>query len=453
MRAGRVADTTEVPHRLDDAFFRSVFESNLVGLAVAHLPSETVVEVNDRLLEILGRRREEIVGVREAWLAMTAPEHRQLDVAGVEAILAGEEIVPFEKEYVRHDGSRVPVRVGASRVAGHPDKLLVFVTDLSAERRRDLEAQKNAQQLRMLADALPALIAFVDRDFRYRFVNRAYENWFGLEREEIVGKSIRELLGDAAFAERSENLKEVMAGHAQAYDSTAEAHDGTTRAVHVHYIPRFTSDGEVDGFYVLANDINEQKLLIDELNHRVKNTLAVVQSLAWQTLRAASVPAEVRRSFEQRLMALATAHDVLTRKNWNPASVEVVIRAGLEALSIEPERVSISGPLFRVPPKTAVSLAMAVHELSTNALKYGSLSAERGTVAITWKANAERFTMSWEESGGPPVSPPTRRGFGTRLLEQGLALELSGRAKVEFEPTGIVCTIDAPLPEGAYVIA
>jgi PAS domain S-box-containing protein len=440
-------------NRLDDAFFRSVFESNVVGLAVADIPSRTIVEVNERLLGILGRKRDEIVGIPDAWMAITPPEHQHLDRAGLEAIVAGEAMVPFEKDYLRPNGSRVPVRVGASLVAGHADKLLIFVTNLSAERRRDLEAQKNDQQLRTLADALPALIAFVDRGFRYRFVNRAYENWFGLKREEIVGKTIRQLLGDEAFAERKENLREVLAGHPQDYQSSALVQGGSARAVHVHYIPRFNSDGEVDGFYVLANDINEQKLVIDELNHRVKNTLAVVQSLTWQTLRAAAVPDDLRQALEQRLMALATAHDVLTRKNWNPASVEVIFRSGLSALGIEDEQLAISGPLFRVPPKTAVSLAMAVHELGTNALKYGALSVPAGRVQLSWQVSNDRFRLIWRESGGPAVSEPPRRGFGSRLIERGLAAELGGEATIAFAPGGVVCTLAAPIPAGAYAVA
>jgi two-component sensor histidine kinase len=225
-------------------------------------------------------------------------------------------------------------------------------------------------------------------------------------------------------------------------------------------VPRFDSAGTYLGHIGVSRDVTEereaesqQRLLIDELNHRVKNTLAVVQSLAWQTLRNAAVPQEVRTAFEQRLMALAAAHDVLTAKNWQAASLEVIIRRGIEALSIEPERVSIAGPLLRMPPKTAVSLAMAVHELATNARTYGSLSVPEGRVEIAWEAYAARFELTWSEHGGPAVAAPAAEGFGTRLLRRGLAAELSGTVTLSYEPGGLVCAIAAPVPAGGYVIA
>jgi PAS domain S-box-containing protein len=456
-----------MPQTLDDAFFRSVFESDIAGIAVADLRTQLIVEVNARLLEIVDRPRDEIVGVPDAWMKMTPEEYHPLDLAALDAVLAGRRSEPFEKEYLRTDGSRVPVRVSTSLVSGHPDKLLIFVTDLSEQRRSERESRNMLDQLRNLADSLPALIAFIDRNLVYRFVNSPYETWFGRKRREIVGMPVAELIGEQGFRKRERAFRKVLAGEPQMFEAEMPIHDGTRRTAEIQYIPRLDTAGEIDGFYVLVHDVTERKviedelrqsvsqknLLIGELNHRVKNTLAVVQSLAWQTFRKAPIPPELRQAFEQRLVALATAHDVLTRKNWNPASVEVMFRSGLHALGVAEERLTIAGPLFRVPPKTAVSLAMAVHELATNALKYGSLTAPEGRVELTWEAADGRFHMTWREHSGPPVVPPERRGFGSRLIEQGLAAELGGEARLEFAPDGVTCTIDAPLPRGAYVLA
>jgi PAS domain S-box-containing protein len=195
-----------------------------------------------------------------------------------------------------------------------------------------------------------------------------------------------------------------------------------------------------------------QRLLINELNHRVKNTLAIVQSIAAQTLKGEDVPARVRRAFESRLGALASAHDLLTTENWETASLRQVIdEAGLGCGAAE-HRLRVGGPDVRLQPKTAVLVAMAVHELCTNAVKYGSLSNETGIVGVHWSIAGEagsgrRLTLVWKEEGGPPVSPPRRRGFGTRLIERGLAADLGGTARIEFLPDGVLCTVDAPLPE------
>lgn len=192
-----------------------------------------------------------------------------------------------------------------------------------------------------------------------------------------------------------------------------------------------------------------QTLLIHELNHRVKNTLAIIQSIAAQTLKGDDTPSEVREAFMARLMALADAHDILTAESWDGAELKKVLSTAL-ASHADGDRVAFDGPLVRLPPKSAVTLAMAFHELATNAAKYGALSAERGKVGINWDVSdshlGQRLLLTWTETGGPDIKVPTRRGFGTRLIERGLAGELNGEARIMFEPHGVVCTISAPLP-------
>jgi PAS domain S-box-containing protein len=193
-----------------------------------------------------------------------------------------------------------------------------------------------------------------------------------------------------------------------------------------------------------------QALLIDELNHRVKNTLALVQSLARQSLRGDGRAADARDAFEGRLQALATAHDLLTSKSWAPVELTDLVYRTLEGCYGNPDHVSVDGPPLALRAKTAVTIAMALHELCTNAGKYGALSTDAGRVAITWSITAQappRLALRWEERGGPPVAPPERRGFGTRLIEGGLAYELDGNVRLDFSPEGVVCDIDAPLPD------
>jgi PAS domain S-box-containing protein len=190
-----------------------------------------------------------------------------------------------------------------------------------------------------------------------------------------------------------------------------------------------------------------QRLLIDELSHRAKNLLAIIQSVAQQSFKGGGRPEAMLAAFEGRLGALAAAHGILTRQRWESAPLRQIICDTVSAVKLDDDRLRLGGPDITVPPKTGVSLAMAVHELTTNALKYGSFSNDQGTVDVRWSAGDGRLQFQWTERGGPPVEPPRRRGFGSRMIERGLAAELGGTVRIDFQPEGIVCTVDAPLPE------
>ncbi|QIK79140.1 PAS domain-containing protein [Sphingomonas piscis] len=193
-----------------------------------------------------------------------------------------------------------------------------------------------------------------------------------------------------------------------------------------------------------------QHLLINELNHRVKNTLAIVQSLAQQSFRDDTPTEDARNTFNARLSALAAAHNLLTRQNWEQAPLDKIIATSVEAASGgASSRVSIRGDNVLLAPQTAVSVAMAIHELTTNALKYGALSNDAGTIDVWWHVDDSPepiLQLCWEEKGGPPVIVPSSRGFGSRMIERGLAAELRGKVSIDFRPAGVICSIEAPLP-------
>lgn len=195
-----------------------------------------------------------------------------------------------------------------------------------------------------------------------------------------------------------------------------------------------------------------QRLLINELNHRVKNSLATVQAIAQQTLSRPDVPEDARRAFAERLHALARAHDVLTEESWEGAELSEVVASALNPYGGKAaSHFHIEGPSVRLAPRVALSLVMALHELATNAAKYGALSHSGGRVEIVWEVeehgDARRLRLRWEEKDGPAVVPPQHKGFGSRLIERGLAAELRGNATVTYEAKGVVCTIDALLPD------
>jgi two-component sensor histidine kinase len=222
-------------------------------------------------------------------------------------------------------------------------------------------------------------------------------------------------------------------------------------------------DGRVRRAAGLARDVTEEKLaaerqelLINELNHRVKNTLATVQSLAAQTLRTSDGNLAARQAFEARLIAVSKAHDVLTRENWEGASLGDIAAQVLAAYrDAAPDHLTIEGPPVRLAPRSALALAMALHELATNAAKYGALSTKAGRVRLSWRVEGgpsgeggRTLQVRWAEEDGPPVSPPARKGFGSRLMERNLAADLDGAVTLDFAASGVVCTIEMPLADG-----
>lgn len=195
----------------------------------------------------------------------------------------------------------------------------------------------------------------------------------------------------------------------------------------------------------------QQNLLLDELNHRVKNTLATVQALAIQTLKGQDIPA--RDAFIGRLFALSSQHDLLTLGNWEGASLEGVVRRALKPWREEGrdeghERFVIEGPPVNLNPKRALALGMVFHELATNAARYGAFSSPDGQVRVQWRvaADGNSLRLSWRESGGPAIAAPGPKSFGLRLVEMGLAREISGAVELAFAPEGLTCSWEMTLP-------
>lgn len=203
-----------------------------------------------------------------------------------------------------------------------------------------------------------------------------------------------------------------------------------------------------DGMGVVFRDITDRKLaqeqrdlLIGELFHRVNNTLATVQAIASQTFTCKTE----KTVFASRLRALSNAHAALAQESWQSTALQSLVWSAVRPHALPDEgRFVVTGPDLRIQPKAAVALSMAIHELCTNAAKYGALSGESGKVNIHWSAEGDRFLFRWSESGGPPVTPPKRKGFGSLMIERALAGR-DARARIDYRPDGVVCTIEAPL--------
>lgn len=211
-----------------------------------------------------------------------------------------------------------------------------------------------------------------------------------------------------------------------------------------------TAIANVQAYASLSESLERRQLLMRELDHRCKNTLAAVQSIADQTLRRSGSPAEFVESFNGRIGALSRAHELLTRGAWGPAGLaEVVGQALTPFCAVAGLRISVSGPDLGLTPEAAVAMHMTLHELAVNATKYGALSIEGGSLDVAWKLDCDEapteLEFQWVERGGPPVGEPRRRGFGSRLIETGVARELGGQGQMIFDPEGLQFRLRAPL--------
>lgn len=301
-------------------------------------------------------------------------------------------------------------------------------------------------ELTRLIDGIGEGFYALDSAFRIVRFNDAASRHFGVPAERVLGRVLWDVFPSATETELGRLFRRTMASRATVISEAQSV------LVHARWLAyRLFPLG--DGMGVVFRDVTDRKnveehreLLINELNHRVKNTLATVQSMARQTLTGRGVPLVVQRGFEARLQALGNVHALLTDHNWEGARLTDVIGMSLRPHGVADGALfSLDGIDFRLRPKSAVALSLALHELGTNALKYGALSEGKGHVEIVWRVEDGRFALRWRESGGPPVRQPTRRGFGSRLIERGLAAELRGQVKIEYRPEGVVCVIEAPL--------
>jgi len=283
----------------------------------------------------------------------------------------------------------------------------------------------------------------VDRDWRVRRFNSEAARHFGRTAAEVLGRNLWELFPGAREPDLGRLFLQAMA--------TRMAVRSETPSVVV--AGRWLAYGLFplgDGLGVVFRDITDRKkaeeqrdLLLRELEHRIKNTLATVQAIAGQTFR--DVDPNARQAFEARLRTLSNAHMTLTAENWRSVTLRDLILSTLAPLMVEQSHFSAVGPDLRVEPKSAVALSMAIHELCTNAIKYGALAAAGGHVTIVWDIAADRFRLRWQERGGPAVSAPERKGFGSLMIERALAVQLDGEVKIDYAECGVVCSIDAPL--------
>ena len=336
---------------------------------------------------------------------------------------------------------------------GSAERAIGVFGDITERSRAEDALRAERDRLYALFEHAPGLVAVAHGpDHVFALANQAYRELVG--GRELVGRPVRDALPeliDQGFVElldRVYRTGEPFIGHAM--PTRVGRSDPQERFFDFVYQPIFESDGAVSGIFAQGFDVTErvlfqsqQKLLLDELNHRVKNNLATVQSIAYQTARHAPDLPTFRKTFDQRLVALSRTHDVLTAEAWESADLRAVLEAELGPYG--ESRVRLQGPPVRLSPQQALALGLVVHELATNAAKYGALNGEDGgCVRITWSDGDGRLVLLWNETDGPAVTPPEHRGFGSRLIQRGVQ-ELGGEVVKDWRPEGLDCRIEIPL--------
>ncbi|MBB4657602.1 PAS domain-containing sensor histidine kinase [Parvularcula dongshanensis] len=420
----------------------------------------TLLGVNASALSLGGVAADDVIGLpfwETYWWSHDEGTRQRLRTA-IEAAARGG-TVRYDETVRTRDDDRIVVDVTLAPERDEHDRLIAIVasgTDVTERVRAERALAESEARFRVITDAMPQLVWGANADGVIDYSNEQMRLFAGLQKvgqrsflwTELLHKDDREGAADswaAAQAAAAPFETEFRLLH----------HTGEYRWVLARALP-LLDGGEVVRWFGTCTDINRikttethRRLLTDELNHRVKNTLAVVQSVAYQTF--SDTDAEALAAFDGRLAALATAHDLLTREAWEKAELSDVVRTGLRACGVSEDRYTVSGPAIVLPAKLAVTMAMAVHELATNALKYGALSVDEGVIDVRWREGVgpagPRLSFLWTERGGPQVVPPDQRGFGSRLIETALANELRGSAHLDFRPSGLVCTIDAPAPQ------
>ena len=399
----------------------------------------------------------------QAWIGLVHPEDRPGIVAQTQEAVAdpARSQLDYDFRIIRADTQET--RWIRARTKLMRDRKGRFVRslgaqwDTTAEKDAEMALRESEARFRHMADSAPALIWMSDEEGRVTFANMHYEHMFGRPAADMLDGGWAEIVLPDDLERHTETFFDAFHARTGFHCETRVVDKtGRVRWLRCEGVPRFDDAGRFLGYTGCNVDITESKvaeerrdLLIHELNHRVKNTLATVQSIASQTLRNSETAADAKDSIEGRLLALSRAHDVLTRESWEGADLfEIAEQAMAPYANPRENRLHLKGPRVRLPPRMALALAMALQELATNAVKYGALSDAAGEIRLTWHVEQDdpaRLHLRWEESGGPPVQAPTRRGFGTRLIERSLAQDLDGTARIAFTATGVVCTVDAPL--------
>ncbi len=434
-----------------------------------------IVQYNRRALEIWGRKplpdqTHAQFTARATFFELDGRALAPDELPMATVLRTGEPMRERELMVQRPDGVRQFVSVNIDPLQDAQGNRLGAINcfrDITERKQTERALERSQSDLREQEQRLAATyehaaigISEADADGRLLRVNEAMCDITGCAREELVGTYMFQRTYQPDVDQDRAAFRKQVAGDLGIYsvEKRMVRKDGRVIWISVRSAPVRDARGHFLFAVRVVQDITErkaaeerQKLLLDELNHRVKNTLATVQSLAKQTAGSASSAGAFRERFEGRLIALSKAHDQLTMRNWQNADLRAILKAAMAPyVASAREQPVLRGEDVMLRPRAAVTLAMVFHELTTNAAKYGALSVPAGRIEVAWDIRSPTsrkpcLCIDWREEGGPPVQKPLKKSFGSRFIEGSVPSELHGKAKLIYDPAGLHCTLEIPL--------
>ncbi|WP_051882152.1 PAS domain-containing sensor histidine kinase [Parvularcula oceani] len=437
-----------------EARFRTLAD-NMSQLAWITDGTGAIVWYNKRWFDYTGTTMDEMAGW--GWVSVHHPDHVDRVTRTISHAFehgeAWEDLFPLrgtDGEYRWFLSRALPIRDEDGEVVSW----FGTNTDVTEQRETEARLRNSEARFRAITEAMPQIAWSARPDGRFDFFNARWFEFTGEAPEDNEEERWSLCLHPedrAAFLESWQQA--VKSGRWFQAEGRLLHHSGEYRWILARALPVEGRDGQISRWMGTFTDIDEMKkgeeqreLLTHELNHRVKNNLAIVQSMARQSFTDPACGAQLE-TFQGRLTSLAAAHDLLTRGSWETAALESLARDVLSSCGVPGDRVEIGGPSVALPPRAAVAMAMTLHELTTNAIKYGALSNGTGRISLVWALGEEGvMRLRWAETGGPVVTQPKRKGFGSRMIEEALTSAMSGTCRLSFEPSGLVFELDGHVP-------
>ncbi len=458
---------TEAALRQSEEHLAAIFGCAAVGLSELAL-SGRFLRVNDELCRILGRSRQELLQLSIA--DVTFPEDLPPSLGAVETALRDDSTASLDKRYLRPDGSIVWANSALRSLhhgAGQPNTLLAVTGDLTERRAADERLRESEERFRQFANAASGALWVRDAStLQMEYVSPAVARIYGIEPDAFLNAA--DLWLAAIVPEDREAARKLQE---QARRGEAVVHefrirrfsDDSFRWIRNTGFPLFDTHGRVQRIGGISEDVTEAKLatehtgvLLAELQHRVRNIMGMIRSMANRTAGGASGIEDHRSLLEGRLLSLARVQALLTREANAGGSLRDIIASEVAAQVDRSSQVALTGPDITLSPKAVEVLSLAFHELATNALKYGAFSVPNGRLRVDWFCTERRgapwLILDWIEEGAPLREPSTRRGFGSELIEERIPYELGGRGEISISPGGARCHLEFPLRDGESIL-
>ena len=432
-----------------EALYAAIIESSDAAIIAKSLDG-TVLTWNAGAERIFGWSADEMVGHTIRRLLPDDRQHEEDEILA--RISRGERIRTFETERLRKDGTTVQIAVLISPVLGKDGSIVAaskMARDITAEKHLRETLQTTEQRFRLMADNISQLAWIAEADGAIHWYNQRWYDYTGTTLEAMDGWGWQKIHHPDHVDQVTERFAQCIAS-GEPWEDTfpLRGADGEYRWFLSRAVPLRGDDGQIQCWFGTNTDISERRaaerqieLLLREVNHRSKNMLAIIQSMARRTLGTDSpfVP-----KLEARIAAMSANQDLLVDRDWRPVPIVALLDSQLGMLGDARAQVHYDGPALNLLPAAGEAIAMAVHEMATNAEKYGALSETTGRVDIDWALSDGQFTMRWTESGGPPVKLPEREGFGSKILVSVPKGKLRGEVDVDYPPEGFVWSLSCP---------